>query len=162
LPFRQLLFAADFSDASSSALDFALSLAAESGANLTLLHVLEWPWHEPPQPSIDALPPEQGFALAMFRRESEERARKSLESFLPQARPNVRTDVVSGVPYEQVLAAADKEHADLIVLGVGRRSALNLTLLGSTANHVVREALCPVITLRAVSRQRDQTNLVVS
>ena len=149
LPFRRLLCATDFSEASSFAAQFAMSLAGESGACLTLLHVLEWPWHEPPQPSIEELPAEQGFALAMFRRESEERARKELDALVRETQPRVRAAVVSGTPYEQVLAAAAAESADLIVLGVGRRSALNLTLLGSTANHVVRAAACPVLTLRA-------------
>jgi len=148
LPFQRLLCATDFSDASASAVRFARSLAGESGACLTLLHVLEWPWHEPPQPPIDELPLEQGFALAMFRRDAETRARKQLESLVPQSRSRVRIDVVSGTPYEQVLAVADRDKADLIVLGVGRRSALNLSLLGSTANHVVRAAACPVLTLR--------------
>jgi nucleotide-binding universal stress UspA family protein len=148
LPFRQVLCATDFSDASTSAVRLALSLACESGACLTLLHVIEWPWHEPPQPSIEELPAEQGFALAMFRRESEERARRRLEALVPQSRPEVRSAVVSGTPYEQILTAAATGNADLIVLGVGRRSALNLALLGSTANHVVRAAECPVLTLR--------------
>jgi nucleotide-binding universal stress UspA family protein len=148
LPFRHVLCASDLSDASASAVQLARSLAGESGACLTLLHVIEWPWHEPPQPSIEELPAEQGFALAMFRRESEERARTQLEALVPQPRPGVRVAVVSGTPYEQILAAAAAESADLIVLGVGRRSALNLALLGSTANHVVRAAECPVLTLR--------------
>jgi nucleotide-binding universal stress UspA family protein len=148
LPFQRLLCATDFSDASASAVRFARSLAAESGACLTLLHVLEWPWHEPPQPPIDELPPEQGFALAMFRREAETRARKQLESLVAESRSRVLIDVVSGTPYEQLLAVAERDKADLIVLGVGRKSALNLALLGSTANHVVRAAACPVLTLR--------------
>ena len=146
-PFQRLLCATDFSVASAAAVRFALSLANESGACLTLLHVIEWPWHEPPEPSIDALPPEQGFALAMFRRDQETRARRQLESLVPQPRPRIRLDVVSGTPYEQVLSIAARDDADLIVLGVGRRSALSLTLLGSTANHVVRAAACPVLTL---------------
>jgi len=147
LPFQRVLCATDFSDASASAVRFALSLARESRACLTLLHVLEWPWHEPPQPSLDELPPEQAFALAMFRRDAETRARKQLESLVPE-RSRVRIDVVHGTAYEQVLAVADRDKADLIVLGVGKRNALNLALLGSTANHVVRAAVCPVLTLR--------------
>ena len=148
LPFHHLLCATDFSEASSLAVRFALSLAVESDACLTLLHVLEWPWHEPPQPSLDELPAEQGFALAMFRRELEVRARRQLEELVPRTGPSIRVAVVSGTPYEQVLASAAAESADLIVLGVGRRSALNLALLGSTASHVIRAAECPVLTLR--------------
>ena len=148
LPFRRLLCATDFSEASASAVHFALSLAAESDACLTLLHVLEWPWHEPPQPSTDALPPEQAFALAMFRRESEECARERLQSMIPPTQSRVRARVVSGTSYEQVLEAAASESVDLIVLGVGKRSALNMAFLGSTTNHVVRASACPVLTLR--------------
>jgi nucleotide-binding universal stress UspA family protein len=147
-PFRHLLCATDFSAASASAVKLALSLADQSSASLTLLHVLEWPWHEPPQPSIDELPAEQGFALAMFRRESEDRARKQLEALVPQCRTCVHVAVASGTPYEQILSAAAAANADLIVLGVGRRSVVNLAILGSTANHVVRAAECAVLTLR--------------
>jgi nucleotide-binding universal stress UspA family protein len=43
LPFRRVLCAIDFSEASLGALQFAASLIQESGAALTLLHVLEWP-----------------------------------------------------------------------------------------------------------------------
>ena len=68
LPFRRVLCAIDFSDSSLAALQFALSLVQESGAALTLLHVLEWPWDEPPPPVIEELPLEQGLALAEFRR----------------------------------------------------------------------------------------------
>jgi nucleotide-binding universal stress UspA family protein len=52
IPFRRLLCAVDFSDSSIAALQFAFSLAKESDATLTLLHVLEWPWEEPPSPHI--------------------------------------------------------------------------------------------------------------
>ena len=52
LPFRRLLCAIDFSDWSLQALDHAATLAQQSGAELTLLHTLEWPWSEPPAPDL--------------------------------------------------------------------------------------------------------------
>jgi nucleotide-binding universal stress UspA family protein len=58
-----LLCAIDFSESSIAALRFALSLAQESDAALTMLHVLEWPWAEPPAPRLEDLPIEQGAAL---------------------------------------------------------------------------------------------------
>jgi nucleotide-binding universal stress UspA family protein len=39
--------------------------------------------------------------------------------------------------------------SDLIVIGVQGRGAVNLMVFGSTTHHVVREATCPVLTLRA-------------
>jgi len=47
VPFQRLLCPVDFSDSSTQALTFACSLAQESNAHLTLLHVFEWPSDEP-------------------------------------------------------------------------------------------------------------------
>ena len=150
LPFQRLLCAVDFSDASLDGVRSALSLAQESGAALTLLHVLEWPWQEPPPPRLEELPFEQGFALAEFRRYSEESAKKRLESFIPASAPTsgVTTRLRNGKPYVQILHVAAEERADLIIIGVRGRNPLDVALFGSTTNQVVRRATCPVLTLR--------------
>jgi len=155
LPFRRVLCAIDFSDASLAALQFTLSLAQESDAALTLLHVLEWPWEEPPAPATEELPAEQGIALAEFRRYSEQRAQKRLESLVPDSlrvsqAPAVR--LRSGKPHVQVLQVAADEKTDLIVIGVHGRNPLDMALFGSTTNQVVRRATCPVLTLRQQSK----------
>ena len=49
---------------------------------------------------------------------------------------------------EQILEVAESEETDLIVIGIRGRDALDLTLFGSTTDHVVRRAACPVLTLR--------------
>jgi nucleotide-binding universal stress UspA family protein len=150
LPFQRLLCAIDFSDSSLAALQFAVSLAQESDAALTLLHVLEWPWEEPPPPVIAELPIEQGFALAEFRRYSEASAKKRLESLAPDSIPPSRivTRVRNGKAHVQILDVAAEEHTDLIVIGVRGRFPLDMALFGSTANQVVRRAAAPVLTLR--------------
>jgi len=43
---------------------------------------------------------------------------------------------------------ATEDNADLIVMGVHGRNALDLMLFGSTVNQLVRRATCPVLTLR--------------
>jgi nucleotide-binding universal stress UspA family protein len=150
LPFRQLLCPVDFSDSSLAALQFAVSLEEQSGASLTVMHVLEWPWHEPPAPSIEELPREQGHALAEFRRYVEESGRKRLESAVPQTTGSrISTRLLNGKPWEQILAVAAQEQADLIVVGVHGRSAVNLAFFGSTTNQLVRQATCPVLTHRS-------------
>jgi nucleotide-binding universal stress UspA family protein len=150
LPFRHLLCAVDFSDASLDAVRSALSLSEESRASLTLLHVLEWPWDEPPSPSIEELPREQGIALAEFRRYSEASARMRLESLIPETSraSRITPTLRSGKPYVQILDVADEERADLIVIGVHGRNPVDLTLFGSTTNQIVRRATCPVLTFR--------------
>ena len=80
LPFRRLLCAIDFSDSSLRGLELACSLAKESNAALTLLHVVEWPWHEPPPPVLEDLPSDQAAALAEFRRYVEKSAIERLRA----------------------------------------------------------------------------------
>ena len=152
LPFKHLICAVDFSDASLDAAQSALSLAQESGATVTLLHVLEWPWEEPPAPPAEELPAEQGLALAEFRRYSEEGARKRLASLVPDSNREFRvaTRLRNGKSYAQILDVAAEEHADLIVIGVHGRNPLDLALFGSTTNQVVRRATCPVLTCAEV------------
>jgi nucleotide-binding universal stress UspA family protein len=53
-----------------------------------------------------------------------------------------------GKPWREVLRVSDEKQSDLIVIGVQGRAAADLLFLGSTTQHVVREASCPVLTLR--------------
>jgi nucleotide-binding universal stress UspA family protein len=115
-----------------------------------LVHVIEWPWQEPPGPAFDEIPHEQSAALSEYRRYLEDRAAARLRSLVPEeVRAVTSCRVRHGKAHAQVLAAADAEHADMIVLGVHSRSRVDIGLLGSTANQVVRSASCPVLTVRA-------------
>jgi nucleotide-binding universal stress UspA family protein len=151
IPFSRLLCAIDFSDSSMAALQLALSLAEESDARLTMLHVLEWPWEEPPSPRLEDLPVEQGAALAEYRRYREKMALMRLEALVPHStrlsqRPVTRLS--NGKPHVQMLEVAREEASDLIVIGVHGRNPLDVMVFGSTTNQVVRRAACPVLTLR--------------
>jgi nucleotide-binding universal stress UspA family protein len=151
LPFQRVLCALDFTDPSLAGLEFAVSLAQESGAGLTMVHVLEWPWPEPPAPAFEELPPSQAVALAEFRRHSEESAEARLRSLVPETLahshpPSVR--VCHGKPYVEVLRIAAERSVDLIVIGVHGRNQIDMDLFGSTTNQVVRRATCPVLTVR--------------
>jgi nucleotide-binding universal stress UspA family protein len=150
LPFRRVLCAVDFSEPSLAALKLAQSIATESRAALTVAHVVEWPWHEPPPPSLDQLPPEPAKALAEYRRYVESSASERLRSLLAEAEDRLpsSTKVVHGKPYAEILRLAASDGADLIVLGVHGRNVFDMALFGSTTNHVVRAATCPVLTLR--------------
>jgi nucleotide-binding universal stress UspA family protein len=52
------------------------------------------------------------------------------------------------MPVPAVPLPETEDQADLIVLGVHGRRAIDILLLGSTTNQVVRHATCPVLTLR--------------
>jgi nucleotide-binding universal stress UspA family protein len=148
LPFKRILCAVDFSECSMRALTFARSMAEEADASLTVVHVLEWPWEEPPAPRLEELPFEQAFSLAMYRREREAEAKARLATLNSEGAGDKSSRVCHGKPYEQILRVAAEEHSDVIVIGVRGRGAIDRAIFGSTANHVVRTATCPVLTLR--------------
>jgi nucleotide-binding universal stress UspA family protein len=152
LPFKRLVCAVDFSEWSLKAVETTLSLARETRADVTLVHVIEWPWHEPPPPHLSELPRQQAKALADFRQFVEERAVAQLKALMPAATPPheaVAPRIVHGTPYVEILRVAGESHADLIVMGVHGRNAADLVLFGSTTNQLVRRATCPVLTVRA-------------
>jgi nucleotide-binding universal stress UspA family protein len=151
LPFRRLICAIDFSDSSLRGLDLACSLAKESKAALTLLHVVEWPWHEPPPPVLEDLPSDKAAALEEFRRYVQESAIERLRALTPEAGDDGcmrEARVAHGKPYIEILRVASEARADLIVMGVHGRNAADVMLFGSTTNQIVRRATCPVLTLR--------------
>ncbi len=51
-------------------------------------------------------------------------------------------------PAQEILAAAEESHAQLIIVGLHRRSAVGKALLGSTAQRVMLTAPCPVLSVR--------------
>ena len=144
LPFKRLLCPVDFSEPSLAALQFAFSLAQESDAELTILHVLEWPLEDEPLAT-------RPFTVPEYRHYREEEATKRLEELVPDeirdwCRPMARLG--HGKSYREILGIATEDGIDLIVMGVHGRNALDLMLFGSTTNQVVRRATCPVLTLR--------------
>jgi len=65
---------------------------------------------------------------------------------------NFETALTTGVPFEEILHMAKERAADLIVIGTHGRTGLDHLIFGSTAERVVRSALCPVLTIRVPER----------
>jgi nucleotide-binding universal stress UspA family protein len=148
--FGRVIVAVDFSDWSRLAVKAAAAMTDGSGAAVTLVHVLEWPWHEPPVPGMDGLPVAQAEALLDTRRYLETSAADGLRNLAASllAGRDVAIEVRFGKAYTELVASAREREADLIVMGVGSRSSIDIGFFGSTANHVVRTATCPVLTVR--------------
>ncbi len=140
--FKRLLCPVDFSDSSLAALRYALSIAKESDAHLTLLYISDWP------PENELLI--ERLDTPELRAAVEEEAR---DRFAPLITDEVRTwckpevKVAFGKAYRQILEHADNEGSDLIVMGARGHHGLDRTVFGSTTNQVVRRARCPVLTL---------------
>lgn len=142
LPFKRILCPVDFSDASLAALEFAFSMAQEGDAELTLLHVFDA--GDEPLTNRPINVPE--YRPQLEHDFAEKLARLVPDSVRTWCRPTTRT--AHGKPYREILGIAAEDSADLIVMGVHGRNALDLMLFGSTTNQVVRRATCPVLTLR--------------
>ena len=143
-PFTKILSAIDFSENSECAFDYALILATKFDAELTILHAINEP--------VDL----RGFyvphiSFEQLEKEIEESAAKMMEEFCRTKLgtfSNYKTVIVTGVPCDEITAAAAKIDASLIVLGTHGRTGLDRILFGSTAERVVRSAGCPVLTVR--------------
>ena len=134
----------DFSEASLHALRFARSLAAEADAGLTLLHVIDL------SPELEAwmAGSEQGrVQLEEWRRVALGRLRDLLTDE-DRARGHVDERVETGRVHRQVLRVAAERGAGLIVVGAHGRGVVERMFAGSTAQHVAREATCPVLVFR--------------
>jgi nucleotide-binding universal stress UspA family protein len=142
--FGRVLCAVDFSPASLRALALAQSLAGEAAARLSVLHVVEPVSVFAP---VAATGPNLPAASAELSREARHRIEKLIDGDT-RAFTDVAEIVVAGKPYQEILRVATEQQADVIVIGAhgGRRG---LTAFGSTTNHVVRQASCPVLTVPA-------------
>lgn len=61
----------------------------------------------------------------------------------------VHTLVRGFEPAEDLIALAEANHAELIVIGLRRRSPVGKLILGSNAQRVLLDAPCPVLTVKA-------------
>lgn len=148
--FRQILCPVDFSASSMHALNHAMSMAQEADAHLTVLHVMTYE-HEygPEAPGVAAGADE--LTLARFRQQYEDNARQRLREAVPDtvaAYCSVDTMITGGKPGHEILRVATDRQSDLIVIGVQGRGVADLMFFGSTTQQVVRQAACPVLTLR--------------
>jgi nucleotide-binding universal stress UspA family protein len=144
--FRRIVCAVDFSDCSMHALKYALSLAQEADGCLTVVHVVA------PDVLAQVGIGEEHVSVAEWQRRHEAAARELLAKAVPKSATafcKAESMLLHGKPWREILRVASERQAELIVMGVQGRGAADLLFFGSTTQHVVREAVCPVLTLRA-------------
>lgn len=140
--FHAILCPVDFDDNSMAALDLACKAAEQNNAPIALMHVVPLPVDAP---EIGALPSE---SVPLWQDE----AKAKLDEIAREKVPgSVRktTLIRIGRPPEAIVTAAAELKADLIVMATHgrRRSALGHFFLGSVAEQVVRESVCPVLVV---------------
>ena len=88
---------------------------------------------------------------AQFYKENEDRAQETLKRSLDASwgKPaGVVTAVKWGSSVEAIVSYADDHKIELIIIATHGRTGLSHVLLGSVAERIVREAPCPVLTIR--------------
>lgn len=138
LEMKEILYPTDFTPECLAAAPYAISLAQEHQARLTLLHVIE-------KPAVGELVHPENYVESTQRRLHE---LVSAEAEL-WCEPHVLVE--QGAPADKVLEVAEKRHADLIVLGLRRPEGpigVATHLVRATAHKIVSHAGCPVLTVR--------------
>ncbi len=139
--FKRILCPVDGSVASAAAVAFALSLARETDGDVVLLQVVE------PVPASGEF---GALDAAEYRRIGEAHAQTVLSAAVSaevRAWCRVREVIAHGKPSERILDAATAERADVIVMGVRGRGAIDVLAFGSTTNDVIRRSACPVLAV---------------
>jgi universal stress protein A len=143
-PFKidRILVPIDFSECSKKALRYALPLARQHGAALTLLHIV------PPAYGGGEY---AGFNFAELEANMQAAGEKDLAQLARDEVPAeipAETLVRIGHPGQEVVGLARSLLADLIVISTHGRTGLKHIFLGSVAEYVVRHAPCPVFVVR--------------
>jgi len=136
--FKKIVYATNFGEGFPAAAAYAVALAQEYQAHLTLLHVIE------PSKTGELVRPHELEAAALDH----------LRGLVPQDAElwcEPKAIVLHGSPAEKILEIAGNENADLIVMGVREaKGVLRATHLpAAVAHQVVSRATCPVLTVRA-------------
>lgn len=149
-PFKNILVPVDFSSHSDEAVRAAADLSRRFEGTLTLVYVF--------QPMSYPLP--EGYALFTPTQITEltqnfERLLDASKAMAEDAGAvTVRTRLLQGLVTTELLEFANRQRADLIVMGTHGRTGLAHALLGSVAERVLRKAPCPVLTVRAADPQK--------
>jgi nucleotide-binding universal stress UspA family protein len=137
---RKLLLATDLTEASAAATDQALELASRLGTSLLAVSVID--------PGALQLPGGRFRARVDQVRERLERDAQVLVARGRELGVEVSFLVWTGDPGDQIVAAAEAEGVDLVLVGSHGRGAVGRLFLGSVSEHVVRNAPCPVLVVR--------------
>jgi nucleotide-binding universal stress UspA family protein len=132
---RTIMVATDFSERSDRALRRAVLLARQSGAAISLVHVVD---DDQPPRIVES---ERGAAEDLLQEQAATLGH--VDGVASEAR------VVLGDAFAGIVRAAEETAADLLVIGPHRRQVLRDVFVGTTAERTIRSATCPVLMANA-------------
>ncbi|HLG51915.1 MAG TPA: universal stress protein [Chloroflexota bacterium] len=143
LAYRRIMIATDGSDEAAAAADHGIAIARAFNARVLVVAVLD----------IGAFTSVQtGMYAAEFLDEERAFLQKSVDAIVQRTRAagitEVTGEVIDGVPRSVLITIAQQRSVDLIVAGSHGRGLVERLLVGSTTEHLVRHAPCPVLVVR--------------
>ncbi len=148
MDFKNILVCVDFSDISDAVVDSASVFASIFDSKITLLTIVERPVPVIHEGFEDLVEPEEIELLIELERELRKEAEEKLVNYaskLSEKGFNVKTVIEVSDIVDGILDNAEKENADLIVLGSHKKGLLDRLLLGSVSEKVINKS--PVSTL---------------
>ncbi len=142
LQIREILVPIDFTETSDRALDYAVELAKLLQAHITVMHAYELPIYGFPDGALVA-------TVDVATRISQA-SQEALQAALDKRKGcgvEMRVILRDGPPAEEIATVAGEIKADLVVLGTHGRRGLRRAIMGSVAEEVIRECMCPVLTI---------------
>lgn len=140
---KEIICPVDFSATSQTALKYAADLAQHFSAQLTVLHIYEFPVLYGDAPFL---------AVQQLGTEIEEAAGKNLETAVAQianSHPSLIIEKIleSGIPSSEIIKLAEERKPDFVVMGTKGLSALERLFIGSTTERVFHHATVPVLCI---------------
>jgi nucleotide-binding universal stress UspA family protein len=159
---KKILVPTDFSKQATLAVEVAADIARKSGAELTLLHVIEEAvgnsMNIEGQVTADA-----GWEEKLFTMKLIEKAKKQMAKFTDDSKLDgikVKQELRIGSPYHGMNTIISEKKVDLVVMGTAGRSDLEQMIIGSNTEKVVRTAHCPVLTVHNKPQSKEFKNIV--
>jgi nucleotide-binding universal stress UspA family protein len=143
-PYRRVLAAVDFSEHSRGALEYALELAP--GAEIHVVHAYEGVERQLWRADV------RQSEIMRYRRQSAKQARQEIKAFLDGINPGnkrLRRGIWFGRAPHVITMVAKRLRADLVAVGTAGRTGLPHLLIGSVAQHVMREVPSDVLVVRS-------------
>jgi|SRR5579859_6545251 len=139
---KKILAPIAFDDTSSGSLDYAIQLAKQLGATVCIVHVYPIPLFSFPDGTLITSPDVATQLSEVAQRHLDEAVR------LRQGQGvELSSLLVNGNPWEDIVVVAEREKADLIVMGTHGRRGVTRALLGSVAERVLRSSRVPVLVV---------------
>jgi nucleotide-binding universal stress UspA family protein len=138
--YTDILIPTDGSQGAQAAIEHGLEIAQQSEATVHALYV------------VDTRVSQSGPLLEPLRQEGR-KAVRDVEVAGAQASLDVITEIVEGVPAEEILDYSATHGIDLVVMGTQGRTGVDRFVMGSVAERVVRQSPVPVLTVRQQERK---------